>query len=47
LCPLKTVYMKPPVVLTAGIIHVRFCPLKTVYKIPPVVYTAGIIHVRF
>jgi len=37
--------MKPPVLYTTGIIHVRLCQLKTIYMIPPVQSTAGIIHV--
>jgi len=34
--PTENFYMIPPVVYTAGIIHVRLCQLKTVYIIRPV-----------
>jgi len=43
---MKTVYMIPQVVYTAGIIHVILCQMKTVYMVPPVQCTAVIIHVN-
>jgi len=43
----ETVYVIPPVLSTAGIIHVRLYQIKTVYIIPQVILIEGIYHVRF